>query len=411
MSFPNPKVLVIDDDTTAQKFISNAICDNYEVKTACDGLTGINEATHWQPDIILLDFEMPGKNGFETCEDIKRNTATQHIPIIFISGRSSLRERLISFESGGDDYLTKPCEKELINAKVNYIYKQTESRKTLNDQVKTAEKIAKDAIKGSAEIGVAIRFVEKIYSISSFDNLINELFNTMNEFGLNTSVLIRSSQGDTYKSSTDKIISPLEEDLLLHIKNQGRFYDFGCRTACNFRHVTLLIKNMPLSDPERYGRIKDTIPFVLGSIDEKILALDNQKEIIKQAESLTKSTNAIRITLDNISQQSNNSQEKINEIMRKTISDFDNMLPRMGLDDDQEASITNRLDQTFLDTSDCMDVASELKDSLSGVVRLLSYIAEQQNKLVINANAAETIESGTTDMDDEQELQGNVELF
>lgn len=411
MTCSSPKVLIIDDDKTAQKFISNAIRDNYEVKTANDGLSGIEDATHWQPDVILLDVEMPGKNGFETCEEIKRNALTQHIPIIFISGRSSLRERLISFEAGGDDYLTKPCEKELINAKVNYIYKQTESKKSLNDQVKTAEKIAHDAIKGSAEIGVAIRFVEKIYSITSFANLINELFKTMKEFGLNTSVLIRSSQGDIYKSSADNMISPLEEDLLLQIKNQGRFYDFGCRTACNFRHITLLIKNMPLSDPERYGRIKDTIPFVLGSIDEKVLALDGQNNVITQAESLTKSTNAIRMTLDNISQQSNNSQEKINEIMRKTMSDLDFMLPRMGLDDDQEASITNRLDQTFMETSECMDVASELKDSLSGIVRLLSYISEQHNKLVINASAEEAIDSSNDEMPEEDDLSGNVELF
>ncbi len=152
MPCSNPKVLIIDDDSIAQKLISNAISDNYDVKTANDGLSGIDEATHWQPDIILLDVEMPGKNGFETCEDIKRNSTTQHIPIIFISGRSSLRERLISFESGGDDYLTKPCEKELINAKVNYIYKQNESKKLLNIQVETVKKLFMMPLKAAQKL-------------------------------------------------------------------------------------------------------------------------------------------------------------------------------------------------------------------------------------------------------------------
>ncbi|MEH6448168.1 MAG: response regulator [Oleispira sp.] len=404
-----PKVLIIDDDSIAQKFITHAICDNYDVKTANDGLSGIDEATHWQPSVILLEVEMPGKNGYETCELIKENTLTQHIPVIFISGRSSLRERLIGFEAGGDDYLTKPCEKELINAKVHYIYTQAETKKALNDQVKIAERIATDAIKGSAEIGKAIRFVEKMYSITSFDYLITELFKTMKEFGLNTSVLIRSTQGDIYRSSADEIISPLEEALLCQIKDQGRFYDFGCRTACNFRQVTLLIKNMPLSDPERYGRIKDTVPFVLGSIDEKVLALDTQNTMLAQAESLTKSTDAIRITLDNISQQSSQSQERMNSIMAKTMSDLDFMLPRMGLDDDQEASITNRLDQTFVETTECLDIASELKQSLTGVVRLLCYISEQQNKLVNNAKTETPPEVDEVSIDDE--LLGDVELF
>lgn len=89
---------------------------------------------------------MPGKNGYETCELIKENALTQHIPVIFISGHGSLRERLLGFEAGGDDCLTKPCEKELINAKVHYIYTQAETKEVLNDQVQVAEKIATDAI-------------------------------------------------------------------------------------------------------------------------------------------------------------------------------------------------------------------------------------------------------------------------
>ncbi|MBL4797272.1 MAG: hypothetical protein JKY50_07650 [Oleispira sp.] len=58
-----PKVLIIDNDSIAPKFITNAICDNYDIKTANDGLSGIDEATHWQPSVILLDAGMPGKNG------------------------------------------------------------------------------------------------------------------------------------------------------------------------------------------------------------------------------------------------------------------------------------------------------------------------------------------------------------
>jgi DNA-binding response OmpR family regulator len=103
--------------------------------------------------VILLDVEIPANNGYEVCELLKIDAKTQHIPIIFVSGNSSLRERLIGYEMGGDDYLVKPCEKELIKAKVDYICAQFESRKELDEQAYNAHKVAEDAIQSSVEIG------------------------------------------------------------------------------------------------------------------------------------------------------------------------------------------------------------------------------------------------------------------
>jgi CheY-like chemotaxis protein len=359
--------------------------------------------------VILLDVEMPGKNGYEVCEQLKTDSKTKHIPIIFVSGNSSLRERLIGYEVGGDDYLVKPCEKELIKAKVDYICAQFESRKELDEQAHNAHKVAEDAIQSSAEIGRAIRFVEKSYALPSFDELAASIFKTMAELGLKTSMMLLSSQGSLFYSHNQLQISPLEQDLLELTKDKGRFYDFGCRTICNFRQVSLLIKNMPLDDPERYGRLKDTVPFVLGATDEKIRSLDTHDSLLKQAESLNNTTSAIRSTLDNISHSASKSQEKINDTMRLTMQDLDDMLPSMGLDDDQEKSIMGRLDRTFMETAANIEIGMELKDSLSGIVRLLTHLVSQQKNMISNAIATpEIIEiSGGGG----EELGDDVELF
>jgi len=403
------KVLVIDDDSTAQKFICNAILNDYQVETASDGDLGINKVFEWQPDVILLDVEMPGKNGYEVCEQLKSGGATSHIPIIFVSGNSSLRERLIGYEMGGDDYLVKPCEKELIKAKVDYICAQYETKKQLGEKAHIAHQVAEDAIQSSAEIGRAIRFVEKSYALPSFDELACGVFKTMAELGLKTSVMFLSNQGPLFYSHNQQGISPLERDLLELTQDKGRFYDFGCRTICNFRQVSLLIKNMPLDDRERYGRIKDTVPFILGATDEKIRSLDTHDSLLKQAESLTSTTNAIRTTLDSISQSASKSQDKINETMRTTMQDLDFMLPRMGLDDDQEKSIVDRLDRTFMETVANLDIGMELKGSLSGIVRLLTHLVAQQKKMISNATATPTMVEAR--ISDANELGDDVELF
>ncbi len=404
------KVLVIDDDSTARKFICNALQDSYQIQTAVDGDEGIGTALEWHPNVILLDVEMPGKNGYEVCEALKTNPITANIPVIFVSGNSSLRERLVGYEVGGDDYLVKPCERELIKAKVDYICAQHESKKELGEQAQNAHRVAEDAIQSSAEIGRAIRFVEKSYALPSFDELANSVFKTMAELGLKTSIMFISDNEELFYSHSQSEISPLEKDLLVLTHDKGRFYDFGCRTICNFRQVAMLIKNMPLDDRERYGRLKDTIPFILGATDEKIRALDTHTSLLKQAEHLNSTTDAIRTTLDNISQSASKSQSKINETMRTTMQDLDSMLPRMGLEDDQEKILIERLDRTFMETVANLDIGMELKGSLSGIVRLLSHLVTQQKRMIDNATAIPIMIEEEINHND-HDLGDDVELF
>ena len=84
---------------------------------------------------------------------------------------------------------------------------------------------------------------------------------------------------------------------------EGRFCDFGNRTFCNFNLASLLIKNMPLENPERYGRIKDTIPWILGATEGKVRALDIQQELIDQEERIGVSLEELRNKLSLLANQ------------------------------------------------------------------------------------------------------------
>ena len=112
------KVLVVDDDKTWQMVISAALKDDYQVITAFDGDVGVKLAVEWLPDTILLDIEMPGKNGYEICAVLKANPQLRDIPVIFLSGKSSLQEKIAGFQLGADDYIVKPCEAAYLKAKV-----------------------------------------------------------------------------------------------------------------------------------------------------------------------------------------------------------------------------------------------------------------------------------------------------
>ena len=85
-------ILAIDDDKFVQKMIARALDSEYaQVRMADNGEQGLELACKNIPDIILLDVEMPGINGYETCERLRNSPSTNQVPIIFLSAHSSLR--------------------------------------------------------------------------------------------------------------------------------------------------------------------------------------------------------------------------------------------------------------------------------------------------------------------------------
>ncbi len=106
------RILVIEDDTKLRFIIARQLSDAkdaaYEVRTAEDGIKGLEEVRLDPPDLILLDVMMPGMDGYEVCRRLKANPLTSRIPIIFLTAKATFEDRLHGLELYADDYVTKP---------------------------------------------------------------------------------------------------------------------------------------------------------------------------------------------------------------------------------------------------------------------------------------------------------------
>ncbi|MCP5096945.1 MAG: hybrid sensor histidine kinase/response regulator [Chloroflexi bacterium] len=113
-------VLIVDDNITNLKVaIEHLKIHGLEIITARHGESGLKRAIYAQPDLILLDVQMPGIDGFETCLRLKENEATKEIPVIFMTALSDIADKTRGFEVGGVDYITKPIQIEDVWARVN----------------------------------------------------------------------------------------------------------------------------------------------------------------------------------------------------------------------------------------------------------------------------------------------------
>jgi len=114
-----PVILAVDDAEDLLALIGKVLGSEYEVKLATDGGDALTLAAQSpQPDLILLDVEMPGATGFEICQLLKEDPATAHIPVIFLTGRVEPAEQIEGLDVGAVDYLTKPINAKLLLARV-----------------------------------------------------------------------------------------------------------------------------------------------------------------------------------------------------------------------------------------------------------------------------------------------------
>ena len=104
-----PRILVVDDEEDALELIEfNLQNAGFRVATASDGMEAVEKTRVMPPDLIILDLMLPELDGVEVCKILRRDPATQSIPIIMLTAKASELDRVLGLEIGADDYVTKP---------------------------------------------------------------------------------------------------------------------------------------------------------------------------------------------------------------------------------------------------------------------------------------------------------------
>ena len=128
---PKYRILVVDDDKDiVQTIKGNLELDGYEVLTALDGRTCLQLAREQRPDLIILDLNLPDLDGIKACQIMRREF---DFPIIMLTARDGVADKVLGLECGADDYIVKPFNFLELSARIKSIFKRVE-KSLVNDQ-------------------------------------------------------------------------------------------------------------------------------------------------------------------------------------------------------------------------------------------------------------------------------------
>ncbi len=119
------RVLVVEDEPAVRRLLAyNLRAAGFEVIEAHDGEEALQLLEELPPDLLILDWMLPGLSGIELCRRLRRRTATAHLPVIMLTARVEERDRLRGLETGADDYVTKPFSPAELVARVRAVLRR-----------------------------------------------------------------------------------------------------------------------------------------------------------------------------------------------------------------------------------------------------------------------------------------------
>lgn len=126
-----PRVLIVDDDPEIMDWLYLDLqLSGYTVDYATDGFLGLQKAQQEKYDAIILDVMMPRIDGFQVCSQLRQNSSTKEVPIILLTAKGTLEDKIVGFNSGADDYLVKPFDIQELLVRLRALMRRSSSEET-----------------------------------------------------------------------------------------------------------------------------------------------------------------------------------------------------------------------------------------------------------------------------------------
>ncbi|QEP44984.1 response regulator [Ectothiorhodospiraceae bacterium BW-2] len=365
------KILIVDDEPLNLSIMEELLHDRYHISCCESGYACLEQTATFEPDLILMDVNMPGITGLETCQRLKQTLETANTPVIFVSALTLPEEKMAGYQAGGEDYIPKPFDEEELITKIELALNNKKRLDEFQKSSSEAMHTAMIAMTNAGEIGTVLQFFRDSFTIHNYQALAERLVAAIREYGLSCAVQISLPEKRRYRATSSGAIKPLMFQALELLQDGERIFDFDYRTAFNFHHVSFLILNMPTHDMEYYGRLKDHLALLGEGVQaavESLLVQEHEQQLGQQRQQTSASLSE---TLTLFEQRQRESQYATTNIMHTVQNEVEYMYNHLELTEAQERYLTAVIDRASQELEQLHDAQTKLGDHLQTIIQRL----------------------------------------
>jgi CheY-like chemotaxis protein len=299
--------------------------------------------------VLVLD-QVQDEFNLDGCGELLKHPFMENVPLVMISCSCVVQDKIKAFEIGCDDYVDCKTEPDEVCARITKSIFHQIAKMQLSQRLLQATETARSAMIDNSDLGANIQFLLQVHSCDNLDELGQQFFATIQRYGLSCSVQMRS--GDKVKNmEAHGMGKDLESQLLFQLKDSGRYVDFGKRSIINYDRVSLLIKNMPVDNADKYGAIKDNTFCLAQGMNARIIALENRAKLVEEKESLRKLSEDVQSVIATLKTSYQKVMCKIVNDVEKVAEQIHDRLPRLALTEADEEFLADVTDSLIVSTN------------------------------------------------------------
>lgn len=335
-------ILIVDDDAMNIEIAQHLLGDSaYRFSTASNGLDALARIAHEKPEVILLDILMPEMDGLETCRRIRADPGNDGITILFVTSQDDPETRLSSYDAGGDDILAKPLNAQVIRRKVESALKNRELVAGLRKEVSDTMGMLMTSLTTTGEYGVVMHTLRNSLPCRSLGDLAEVMLAAMDNYGLKGAVQLRTPDSILTLNS-ERRSSPIDQEMLRNLSVENRhIYDYGNRSVFCYPNVALLVRNMPLENPDLYGRMKDNLALLVEGIEFRLSALVVEMRMRSERANLVTAASLLNFVLSQVDTQFKRGQSEMSAIFSELESKLEWSFAGLVMTETQEQGLWN----------------------------------------------------------------------
>ncbi|MFT5506935.1 MAG: hypothetical protein ACI8XC_004663, partial [Gammaproteobacteria bacterium] len=302
---------------------------------------------------------------------------TRDIPVIFVSAMATDSELMEGYEAGGNDYVTKPFNHEILTKKIMVALNNQQKSSQLQQKYSDVFAELQQTRSDSGNLAQLLNFLHLSHSINSFDLLAQIIFDCLAQFNLESSLLILDQPENLYWFSDD-IDRPMEKQILESLNGQDRVIRFGKRLAINSACSTILIRNVP-DDVGRFSQLQETVGILIEGLDAQVRTIQAQRSLELRRSLVETLLEQSQTALDDISISHKRQSKESARIIKNVERELSAFVNEGGLADRQQRNLNNRIDKLKHLIGELGQSGFEAEAKLREVVQQLMNVLSDQN--------------------------------